>query len=57
MIGDVMIAVDPHKASNTAAVLDPVTKTVVEVARSANSVQWRFSVRPRGHWLCLRCKA
>jgi hypothetical protein len=37
MNGDVMIAVDPHKASNTAAVLDPVTKTVVEAARFANS--------------------
>jgi hypothetical protein len=24
---DVLIAVDPHKASNTAAVLDPVSKT------------------------------
>jgi hypothetical protein len=35
---DVMIAVDPHKASNTAAVLDPVTKTPVEVARFANTV-------------------
>ena len=34
---DVMIAVDPHKASNTAAVLDPVTKTVIEAARFANS--------------------
>jgi transposase len=34
---DVMIAVDPHKASNTAAVLDPVSKTVIEVARFANS--------------------
>jgi transposase len=34
---DVMIAVDPHKASNTAAVLDPVTKTVIESARFANS--------------------
>ena len=32
-----MIAVDPHKASNTAAVLDPVTKTVIEAARFANS--------------------
>ena len=32
-----MIAVDPHKASNTAAVLDPVTKTVIESARFANS--------------------
>jgi transposase len=35
---DVLIAVDPHKASNTAAVLDPVTKTVIEVARFANTV-------------------
>jgi transposase len=34
---DVMIAVDPHKASNTAAVLDPVTKTVIEAARFANT--------------------
>jgi hypothetical protein len=37
MNGDVMIAVDPHKASNTAAVMDPVTKTVIEAARFANS--------------------
>jgi Transposase len=35
---DVMIAVDPHKASNTAAVLDPVTKTLIEAARFANTV-------------------
>jgi transposase len=35
---DVMIAVDPHKASNTAAVLDPVTKTVIESARFANTM-------------------
>jgi transposase len=34
---DVMIAMDPHKASNTAAVLDPVTKTLIESARFANS--------------------
>jgi transposase len=34
---DVMIAVDPHKASNTAAVLDPVTKTLIETARFANT--------------------
>ena len=33
-----MIAVDPHKASNTAAVLDPVTKTVIESARFANTM-------------------
>ena len=35
---DVLIAVDPHEASNTAAVLDPVTKMVIEVARFANTV-------------------
>jgi transposase len=35
---DVMIAVDPHKASNTAAVLDPVSKTVIESARFANTM-------------------
>jgi hypothetical protein len=33
MSEDVLIAVDPHKASNTAAVLDPVSKTVIEAAR------------------------
>jgi hypothetical protein len=37
MSDDVMIAVDPHKAGNTAAVLDPVTKTLVETARFADS--------------------
>ena len=37
MSDGVMIAVDPHKASNTAAVLDPVTKTPVESARFANA--------------------
>jgi len=36
---DVMIAVDPHKASNTAAVLDPVTKTLIDSARFANSAE------------------
>jgi transposase len=34
---DVMIAVDPRKASNTAAVLGPVTTTVIEAARFANT--------------------
>ncbi len=34
----VMIAVDPHKASNTAAVLDPATKTLIESARFANTM-------------------
>jgi transposase len=37
MDDDVMIAVDPHKASNTAAVLDPVTRTLTGTARFANS--------------------
>lgn len=37
MSGEVMIAVDPHKASNTAAVLDTVTKTLIDTARFANS--------------------
>jgi transposase len=36
---DVMIAVDPHKASNTAAVLDPVSKTLIDSARFANSAE------------------
>jgi len=34
---DVMIAVDPRKASTSSVVLDPVTKTVIETARFANS--------------------
>jgi len=36
---DVLLAVDPHKASNTVAVLDPVTKTLIESARFANSAE------------------
>jgi hypothetical protein len=36
-VSTVMIAVDPHKASNTAAVLDPVTKTLIESAWFANT--------------------
>ena len=39
MNDDVVIAVDPHQASNTAAVLDPVTKTVIESARFAHTEQ------------------
>ena len=37
MSSAVMIAVDPHKASNTAAVLDPVTKMLIESARFAST--------------------
>jgi transposase len=36
-VSAVMIAVDPHKASNTAAVPDPVTKALIESARFANT--------------------
>jgi transposase len=36
---DVLLAVDPHKASNAVAVLDPVTKTLIESARFANSAE------------------
>lgn len=39
MNDDVMIAVDPHKASNTAAVLDPVSKALIETARFANGAE------------------
>jgi transposase len=39
MNGDVMIAVDPHEAGKTAAVLDPVTKTVIEAARFASGAE------------------
>jgi transposase len=34
---DVLIGVDPHKASNTVAVFDPVTRTPVDGARFANT--------------------
>ena len=38
MVGDdVVISVDPHKASNTAAVIDPVTRTVIARHRLANT--------------------
>ena len=37
MDDDVMISVDPHKASNTAAVMDPVTKIVIASKRFANT--------------------
>ena len=37
MDGDVVISVDPHKASNTAAVMDPVSKVVIVSRRFANT--------------------
>ena len=36
---DVLISVDPHKASNTLAVLDPATKTPIDGARFANTTK------------------
>ncbi len=36
---DVLISVDPHKASNTLAVLDPVTKTPIDGGRFANTTR------------------
>jgi transposase len=36
---DVLIGVDPHKASNTLAVLDPVTKTPIDGRRFANTAK------------------
>jgi transposase len=35
--GDVMISVDPHKASNTVAVMDPITRVVIASQRFANT--------------------
>jgi transposase len=47
----VMISVDPHKASNTAAVLDPVTKVVIAGARFANTVAGYRQLRSfAGQW-------
>ena len=47
-----MIAVDPHKASNTAAVLDPVTKCSVngmpEQARSPHRCSRAYSMSSTG---------
>jgi transposase len=37
MRGDVLIGVDPHKASNTVAVFDPITRTPIDGARFANT--------------------
>ncbi|HKC29353.1 MAG TPA: IS110 family transposase, partial [Jatrophihabitans sp.] len=37
MENDVMISIDPHKASNTAAVMDPATRTVLARQRFANT--------------------
>jgi hypothetical protein len=44
---DVMIAVDPHRASNTAEVLDRVTKTLTGTGPFANSSATRALFRFR----------
>ena len=38
MNDEVLIAVDPHKAHNTLAVIDPATRTVMAAAEFANSL-------------------
>jgi transposase len=38
-VQDVLIGVDPHKASNTLAVLDPMTKTPIDGGRFANTAK------------------
>jgi len=48
---DVMISVDPHKASNTAAVMDPVTKVVIASQRFANTPDGYRQLRDfSGRW-------
>lgn len=51
MDDDVMISVDPHKASNTAAVMDPVTKIVIASQRFANTAAgYRQLLEFSGRW-------
>jgi hypothetical protein len=45
---DVMISIDPHKASNTAAVLDPATKAVIASRRFANTTAGYRQLRTFG---------
>jgi transposase len=58
---DVLIAVDPHKAHNTLAVIDPATKTAVADAEFANSMEgygqmMRFAKRWRSRrWAVEGC--
>ena len=51
MDGEVLISVDPHKASSTLAVFDPVTRTAIDGARFANTKDgYRELVRFAGRW-------
>ena len=55
MNDDVLIAVDPHKAHNTLAVIDPTTRTVVANAEFANSVDgYGQMMRFANRWRCRR---
>lgn len=48
---EVLISVDPHKASSTLAVLDPVTRTAIDGARFANTKEgYRELMRFAGRW-------
>ena len=48
---EVLISVDPHKASSTLTVLDPVTRTVIDGARFANTKDgYRDLVRFAARW-------
>ena len=61
MHDDVMISVDPHKASNTGAVTDSATKVVIASRRFANTTEGylelrRFSERwQRRRWAVEGC--
>ena len=51
MDGEVLISVDPHKASSTLAVFDPVTRTAIDGARFANTKEgYRELARFAGRW-------
>lgn len=51
----VLIGVDPHKGSNTAAVIDPVSRAAIEVARFANTTDGYASLRRfAGRWTTRR---
>lgn len=58
---EVLISVDPHKASSTLAVLDPVTRTAIDGARFANTKDgyrelMRFAARwKRRRWAVEGC--
>ena len=55
MNDDVMIAVDPHKAHNTLAVMDPVSRVVVDSGEFANSdAGYAEMMRFARRWRCRR---